>query len=50
MLVVAMDQLGYRLLKLIQNGIVHMMDVNERALQLAEENAELNGIQNVRYL
>ena len=27
---------------LIQNGTVHMIDVNERALQLAKDNAELN--------
>ena len=39
-----MVQLVYRLLKLGQNGTVHMVDVNERALQLAKDNAELNDI------
>ena len=28
--------------------LVYMMDINERALQLAKKNAEINGIQNVR--
>lgn len=36
--------------RLSQNGIVTMVDVNERALSLARSNAERNGITNVRIL
>ena len=40
MLAADMDQLGFRLRKLIQTRMVHMVDVNERAFELAKENAE----------
>ena len=45
-----MDQLVYRLRKLGQNGNYYMVDVNERALQLAKDNADLNGLDNVRII
>lgn len=40
--------IGLSLAKYYQNRMVHMVDVNERAIELAKENAELNKIQNVR--
>lgn len=39
--------IGLSIAKLDQNRIVHMIDVNERALLLAKENAVLNQITNV---
>lgn len=39
--------IGLTAAKLMPERIVHMVDVNERALGLAKENAELNGIKNV---
>lgn len=35
---------------LAERGMVTLVDVNERALRLAEENARLNGVRNVRVL
>jgi 16S rRNA (guanine1207-N2)-methyltransferase len=40
--------IGLSLAKAFPNTIVHMVDVNERALALARENAILNHIDNVR--
>jgi 16S rRNA (guanine1207-N2)-methyltransferase len=40
--------IGLSIAKLDQNRIVHMIDVNERALLLAKENAVLNQITNVK--
>ncbi|MGG1678351.1 class I SAM-dependent methyltransferase [Neobacillus sp. NRS-1170] len=39
--------IGLSLAKTYQDRLVHMVDVNERALELARENAELNRIDNV---
>ncbi|MBT2689911.1 class I SAM-dependent methyltransferase [Bacillus sp. ISL-47] len=39
--------IGLTAAKLMPERTVHMVDVNERALGLAKENAELNGIKNV---
>jgi 16S rRNA (guanine1207-N2)-methyltransferase len=39
--------IGLSVAKVNPNRIVHMVDVNERAIQLAKENAELNQIQNI---
>ena len=40
--------IGLTMAKQYPNRIVYMMDVNERAINLAKKNAERNGIQNVR--
>jgi 16S rRNA (guanine1207-N2)-methyltransferase len=40
--------IGLSLAKYYQDRMIHMVDVNERAIELAKENAELNQIQNVR--
>lgn len=40
--------IGLSIAKSYPERIVHMMDVNDRALNLAIKNAELNGVQNVR--
>ncbi|WP_043931583.1 class I SAM-dependent methyltransferase [Bacillus sp. EB01] len=40
--------IGLALAKTFTDQIVHMVDVNERALELAVENAKANGIENVR--
>lgn len=40
--------IGLSIAKLDQDRIVHMIDVNERALHLAKENAVLNQITNVK--
>ncbi|AIM16660.1 MULTISPECIES: class I SAM-dependent methyltransferase [Neobacillus] len=40
--------IGLAIAKSYKNRMVHMIDVNERAIQLAEENASLNRIDNVR--
>ena len=40
--------IGLSLAKYYQDRMIHMVDVNERAIELAKENAELNKIQNVR--
>ena len=48
MLVVGMDRLVYRLPKLMPDRTIHMVDINERAVQLSRKNAEGNGVQNVR--
>lgn len=40
--------IGLTLAKLCPDAEVHMVDVNQRALSLAEENAELNQITNVK--
>ncbi|MBU8880252.1 class I SAM-dependent methyltransferase [Bacillus sp. FJAT-29790] len=39
--------IGLSCAKLMQDRLVHMIDVNARALALAKENAELNGLTNV---
>lgn len=39
--------IGLSIAKTNQDRVVHMIDVNERALALAKENAELNQIRNV---
>ncbi|MDN3019644.1 class I SAM-dependent methyltransferase [Paenibacillus sp. BSR1-1] len=39
--------IGLSLAKTYQDRLVHMVDVNERALELAKENASLNRIDNV---
>jgi 16S rRNA (guanine1207-N2)-methyltransferase len=39
--------IGLALAKDFEDRMVHMIDVNERALSLANENAKANGIQNV---
>lgn len=39
--------IGLSIAKHFQDRSIHMVDVNERALQLAKENAELNRIENV---
>ena len=40
--------IGLSIAKANPERFVHMMDVNTRALQLAEKNASINGVQNVR--
>ncbi len=40
--------IGLSIAKANPERFVHMLDVNTRALQLAEKNASLNGVQNVR--
>jgi 16S rRNA (guanine1207-N2)-methyltransferase len=40
--------IGLSIAKANPERYVHMMDINTRALSLAEKNAKLNGIQNVR--
>ena len=40
--------IGLSIAKSDSGRLVHMIDVNERALQLAKENAALNGIDNVK--
>jgi 16S rRNA (guanine1207-N2)-methyltransferase len=40
--------IGLSIAKANPERYVHMMDVNTRALQLAEKNASVNGVQNVR--
>jgi 16S rRNA (guanine1207-N2)-methyltransferase len=40
--------IGLSLAKYYQDRMIHMVDVNGRAIELAKENAELNRIQNVR--
>ena len=40
--------IGLSIAKANPNRFVHMMDVNTRALHLAEKNASMNGVQNVR--
>jgi 16S rRNA (guanine1207-N2)-methyltransferase len=40
--------IGLTVAKLDQQRLVHMVDVNERALLLAKENAELNQVSNVK--
>jgi len=40
--------IGLSLAKLSENRIVHMVDVNQRALELAQRNAKLNEIDNVK--
>jgi 16S rRNA (guanine1207-N2)-methyltransferase len=40
--------IGLTAAKLMPERTVHMVDVNERAIGLAKENAELNGINNVQ--
>lgn len=42
--------IGLSMAKQFPNRTVYMVDVNERAIQLAKKNAEINGIQNVRIL
>ncbi|MFF2484053.1 class I SAM-dependent methyltransferase [Paenibacillus sp. NPDC058071] len=42
--------IGLTAAKLVQNGQVTMIDINERAVELAKENAKLNGISNVTVL
>lgn len=39
--------IGLALAKHLENRTIHMVDVNERALVLAQENAEINNISNV---
>ncbi|MEH7480660.1 class I SAM-dependent methyltransferase [Neobacillus drentensis] len=40
--------IGLSIAKSYHDRIIHMIDVNERAIALAKENAELNRIQNVK--
>jgi 16S rRNA (guanine1207-N2)-methyltransferase len=40
--------IGLSLAKYYQDRMVHMVDVNGRAIELAKENAEINRIQNVK--
>ena len=42
--------IGFTAARLAGNGHVTMLDVNSRAVELAKENAKLNGIQNVTIL
>ena len=42
--------IGLSIAKANPERFVHMMDVNTRALQLAEKNASVNGVQNVRII
>ncbi len=40
--------IGLSIAKGYPDRIIHMMDVNERAVNLAKKNAQLNGVQNVQ--
>lgn len=40
--------IGLSIAKSYPNRMIHMMDVNERAVNLAKKNATLNGVQNVQ--
>ncbi len=40
--------IGLSIAKSYPDRIIHMMDVNERAVNLAKKNAQLNGVQNVQ--
>ncbi|MDN4494034.1 class I SAM-dependent methyltransferase [Ureibacillus aquaedulcis] len=40
--------IGLSIAKQYQDRIVHMMDINERAVALSKKNAQINGVQNVR--
>ncbi|WP_146553687.1 class I SAM-dependent methyltransferase [Rummeliibacillus sp. SL167] len=40
--------IGLSIAKSYPDRIIHMMDVNERAVHLTKRNAELNGVQNVQ--
>lgn len=40
--------IGLTIAKLYPNELIHMVDVNERALSLAKENAQINQITNVK--
>ncbi|WP_075620202.1 class I SAM-dependent methyltransferase [Paenisporosarcina indica] len=40
--------IGLSIAKTEINRTVHMVDINERAVQLSRKNAEVNGVQNVR--
>jgi len=40
--------IGLSISKTEENRMVHMVDINERAVQLSQKNAEVNGVQNVR--
>ena len=40
--------IGLSIAKALPERFVHMMDINTRAIALAEKNAQVNGIQNVR--
>lgn len=42
--------IGLTAAKLAENGLVTMIDINERAVELSRENAKLNGINNVTVL
>lgn len=40
--------IGLSIARKYPERVVHMMDINERAVSLSRKNAELNGVQNVR--
>ena len=40
--------IGLSIAKTLPERFVHMMDINTRAIALAEKNAQVNGVQNVR--
>lgn len=40
--------IGLSIAKTAADRVVHMVDINERAIQLSQKNAEGNGVQNVR--
>ena len=40
--------IGLSIAKALPERFVHMMDINTRAIALAEKNAQVNGVQNVR--
>lgn len=40
--------MGISLAKKYKNSIVHLTDINKRALELAEENAKLNKLENIK--
>jgi len=40
--------IGLSIAKTDANRTIHMVDINERAVQLSRKNAEVNGVQNVR--
>ena len=40
--------IGLSIAKIDENRTIHMVDINERAVQLSRKNAEGNGVQNVR--
>ena len=40
--------IGLSIAKSDANRTIHMVDINERAVQLSRKNAEVNGVQNVR--